>query len=72
MGCLKTVAQTRTQTGLKVKARILDTIYKIGRQGSKRFREIKDEFIRHDAVLGAWNYVVNADGFDNKDAQLIF
>jgi hypothetical protein len=61
---LKTVEQTRTQTGLKVKARILDTIYKIGREGSKRFREIKDEFIRHDAVLGAWNYVVNADGFD--------
>ena len=29
---LKTVEQTRTHTGLKVKARILDTVYQIGRQ----------------------------------------
>lgn len=53
---------TRTQTGLHVKARILDKIYDIGRKCSDTFRDIKDQFIRHDNVLGQWNYVVDARG----------
>lgn len=59
---LETVQRTQTQTGLTVKARILDTVYELGRKCSNRFKEIKDEFIRHDAVLGKWNYVVDASG----------
>jgi len=60
---LRTVEQTRTQTGLRVSARILDKAYEVGRKCSKQFREIKDRFIRHDRLLGDWNYVVDADGF---------
>lgn len=61
---LETVQRTRTQTGLTVKARILDTVYEVGRKCSDTFKKIKDEFIRHDEVLGKWNYVVDAKGFD--------
>jgi hypothetical protein len=53
----------RTQTGLQVTARILDTVYELGRKGSKGFRAIKDDFIRHDDFLGQWNYVVDGNGF---------
>lgn len=57
------VERTHTQTGLRVTARILDKVYEIGRTCSDTFRGIKDQFIRHDPVLGQWNYVVNAKGF---------
>lgn len=60
---LETVQRTRTQTGLTVKARILDTAYELGRKCSDTFNDIKDKFIRHDDVLGKWNYVVDANGF---------
>lgn len=60
---LEAVRRTRTQTGLNVKARILDRVYDIGRKCSDTFRDIKDNFIRHDDTLGQWNYVVSARGF---------
>jgi len=44
-------------------ARTLDQVYEIGRKCSDSFRSVKDQFIRHDPVLGQWNYVVNARGF---------
>ena len=59
---LQAVLRTRTETGLSVKARILDKIYDIGRKCSDTFRDFKDRFIRHDDVLGQWNYVVDARG----------
>ena len=58
---LKTVERTRTQTGLQVTARILDKAYEIGRKCSDTFRDIKDRFIRHDDVLGEWNYVIDGN-----------
>jgi hypothetical protein len=60
---LAAVERTRTQTGLTVKARILDRVYELGRKCSDTFQGIKDQFTRHDAVLGKWNYVVDANGF---------
>jgi hypothetical protein len=60
---LQAVERTRTQTGLQVKARILDKVYEVGRKCSDSFRDIKDQFIRHDDILGQWNYVVDANGF---------
>lgn len=60
---LQAVERTHTQTGLTVKARILDGVYELGRKCSETFHDIKDKFIRHDAVLGKWNYVVDANGF---------
>ncbi|WP_369613623.1 ISAzo13 family transposase [Marichromatium sp. PS1] len=62
---LKAVERTRTDTGLRVTACILDTVYEIGRRCSDTFREIKDRFICHDERLGQWNYVVDANGFCN-------
>jgi hypothetical protein len=59
---LETVQRTRTQTGLRVKACILDTVYELRRNCSDTFCDIKDKFIRHDEVLGKWNYVVDANG----------
>jgi len=64
---LKAVETTRTQTGLKVAARLLDKTYELGRKCSESFRSMKDRFIRHDAQLGAWNYVVDAAGGLNQD-----
>lgn len=61
---LQAVQRTHTQTGLRVKARILDKVYDIGRKCSDTFRDIKDQFIRHDDILGQWNYVVDARGFN--------
>ncbi|WPL14132.1 ISAzo13 family transposase [Thiorhodovibrio litoralis] len=61
---LSTLEQTRTKTGLHVVGQILDQCYEIGRTCSETFRSIKDNFIRHDTVLGGWNYVVDANGFD--------
>lgn len=52
---LETVRRTRTQTGLTVKARLLDTVYELGRKCSDTFNDIKDKFIRQDTVLGKWN-----------------
>jgi len=60
---LRTVEQTRTQTGLSVTARILDATYEIGRTCSDTFRDVKDRFIRHDHVNGQWNYLVDPNGF---------
>lgn len=60
---LRTVEQTRTQTGLSVTARLLDATYEIGRACSDTFRDVKDQFIRHDRVNGQWNYVVDPNGF---------
>ena len=62
---LRTLAQTRTQTGLRVSARILDKVYDLGRKCSDAFRDIKHQFIRHDPILGDWNYVVHAHGFSS-------
>ena len=59
---LKAVLRTRTETGLRVKARLLDKVYDIGRKCSETFRDIKDTFIRHDDLLGHWNYVIDARG----------
>jgi hypothetical protein len=59
---LQAVQRTRTETGLRVKARLLDKVYDIGRKCSDTFRDIKDKFIRHDDDLGHWNYVVDARG----------
>lgn len=64
---LETVQRTRTETGLTVTARILDTVYELGRKCSDSFRSIKDQFIRHDDTLGNWNYVVDANGFCGHD-----
>ena len=61
---LKAIQRTRTRTRLHVKARILDKVYAIGRKCAETFRDIKDTFIRHDDVLGHWNYVVDARGFN--------
>jgi len=49
---LDAVQRTRTETGLRVKARILDKVYDIGRKCSDAFRDIKDNFIHHDDTLG--------------------
>jgi hypothetical protein len=59
---LRTVQGTRTTTGLRVTARILDKVYELGRKCSDTFLTIKDNFIRHDDVLGSWNYVVDPSG----------
>jgi hypothetical protein len=59
----RTVERTTTDTGLRVTARILDKVYALGRKCSDGFREIKDQFIRHDLSLGQWNYVVDPNGF---------
>jgi len=59
---LKTLENTRTKTGLRVIARILDKVYDIGRKCSDTFLDIKDHFIRHDDILGQWNYVIDANG----------
>lgn len=48
---------TTTDTGLQVSACLLDRVYEVGRKCSKTFRAIKDRFIRHDEILGEWNYV---------------
>jgi hypothetical protein len=61
---LMAVQRTHTRTGLHVKARILDKVYDIGRKCSDSFRDIKDNFIRHDDVLGHWSYFVDARGFN--------
>lgn len=60
---LKAVQRTTTDTGLQVSACFLDRVYEVGRKCSETFRAIKDQFIRHDETLGAWNYVVDANGF---------
>ena len=56
------LSRTPTETGVSVKARLLDKVYAIGRKCSDTFRDIKDKFIRHDDDLGHWNYVVDAHG----------
>ena len=61
---LTAIQRVSTQTGLSVVARILDRVYDIGRKCSDSFREIKDQFIRHDAVLGEWNYLVDGRGLN--------
>lgn len=60
---LHAVQRTRTETGLRVVARLLDKVYEVGRQCSDAFRVVKDQFIRPDETLGKWNYVVDARGF---------
>jgi hypothetical protein len=56
------IQRTTTQTGLQVKAYILDKVYPLGRKYSKAFRDMEDQYIlRHD-VLGKWNYTVDAAG----------
>lgn len=60
---LQAAERARTQTGLRVTARILDKVYELGRSCSETFRAIKDNFIRHDDFLGQWNYVVDGNGF---------
>ncbi len=47
---LARVENIQTQTGLRVSARILDKLYEIGRKCSDTFRDVKDQFIRHDDV----------------------
>jgi hypothetical protein len=60
---LAAVRRTTTETGLTVGACLLDRMYQLGRTCSENFNHIKDQFIRHDEVLGKWNYVVDANGF---------
>jgi hypothetical protein len=56
------IQRTTTSTGLRVKAYILDKVYPLGRNYSKAFRDIEDQYsLRHD-VLGKWNYIVDATG----------
>jgi len=52
---LDTVQRTQTQ------ARLLDTVYELGRKCSETFLDITDKFIRHDPVLWKWNYVFDAN-----------
>ena len=52
---------TQTQTGLTVMARLLDTVYELGRKCSETFLDITDRFIHHDPVLWKWNYVFDAN-----------
>jgi len=59
---LRAIERTSTTTGLRVTARILDKAYALGRKCSDTFNDIKDSFIRHDDVLGSWNYFVDANG----------
>jgi Rhodopirellula transposase DDE domain len=59
---LKRVENIRTHTGLRATARLLDTVYEVGRKCSNTFRDVKDRFIRHDEVRGQWNYVIDANG----------
>lgn len=59
---LRAVQRTTTKTGLRVVARLLDKVYKTGRQCSEAFHVIKDQFIRHNETLGKWNDVVDANG----------
>lgn len=59
---LQRVEDIRTQTALRVTARLLDKVYQIGRKCSDTFRDVKDRFIRHDDVRGQWNYVIDANG----------
>jgi len=42
---LQAVQDTRTETGLRITARILDKVYEVGRKCSDTFRDIKDSFI---------------------------
>jgi hypothetical protein len=56
------IERTTTQTGLRVKAYILDKVYPLGRTCSAAFKEIKDQYIRHHDLLGKWNYTVDAAG----------
>jgi len=63
---LDTVQRTQTQTGLTVAARLLDTVYELGRKCSEIFLDITDKFIRHDPVLGKWNYVFDANDLRDK------
>ena len=60
---LAAVRRTTTETGLMVGACLLDRVYHLGRACSETFNHIKDQFIRHDEILGKWNYVVDANGF---------
>ncbi len=64
---LRTVEQTRTQTGLSVTARILDATYEIGRTCSNTFRDVKERFIRHDCVNRQRNYFIDPNGFAYYD-----
>ncbi len=63
---LACVENIQTQNGLRGSARILDKLYEIGRKGSDTFRDVKDQFIRHDDargdVRGQWNYLIDANG----------
>jgi hypothetical protein len=59
---LHAVQRTSTTTGLRVPARILDKARTLGRTCSDTFKHIKDNFIRHDAIRGEWNYLVDANG----------
>jgi hypothetical protein len=58
---LQVAERTRTQTGLTVKARLLDRVYQLGRICSDTFHDVKAQFIRHDTVLSKWNYVIDAN-----------
>jgi hypothetical protein len=60
---LEAAQRAPTDTGLRITVRILDAVYELGRTCSATFREIKDNFIRHDEFLGQWNYVVDGNGF---------
>lgn len=59
---LHTLAHLETATGLRVIPRLLDQVYAIGQTCSAAFRKLKERFIRHDEILGKWNYLVNGNG----------
>lgn len=50
------IEKTKTQTGLKVFASIIDKVYELGKKVAKDFKESLK--IKFDDVLGQWNYTV--------------
>jgi len=56
------IKQTKTTTGLSVKAYILDKVYQLGRKCSKSYQNFKADFIKYDDERSAWNYIVNGAG----------
>ncbi len=53
------IGKTTTETGLKVKATILDKVYETGRSVIEGFKESMR--IVFDEYLGQWNYVASSE-----------
>jgi len=48
------IEKTKTKTGLKVTASIINKVYEIGKEATKGFKETMK--IKFDEILGQWNY----------------